>query len=331
MHILFLKKSCSMHRAILNNYYPSLDLARGLAMILVIMGHGMFPVHQALDSFHMPLFFIIAGFTFRPSSDWPVFLIKKTNRVFIPFIFFSFISFGVEFFAQKEAPFIGPLWFLQTLFIALILINMVFNSLDRIKGWIILVISIVSYYLAYYCVDCFPFHILKAINALPFIYLGFLIKDLILGLTRSKTLVLLLLFAVLYALMFVLSMRCYHISGLWHTFGIFRSNIFFYYLTAISGSIVVLCLAQFFKVIGPINWIGRNSLVIMCAHFPILEALNSFIAQTEWYLTGGIIVKASLAMATFFLVIALCYPLVWICKNYLPCVTGYKPLIVYGA
>ena len=47
-------------------HFGFLDLAKGLGILMVILGHGMFPNHFLIDSFHMPLFFILAGITFTP-------------------------------------------------------------------------------------------------------------------------------------------------------------------------------------------------------------------------------------------------------------------------
>ena len=33
-----------------------LDLAKGIGILLVVFGHGMFPNHFLIDSFHMPMF-----------------------------------------------------------------------------------------------------------------------------------------------------------------------------------------------------------------------------------------------------------------------------------
>lgn len=35
-------------------YLPWLDTAKGIGIILVIIGHSMFPMHTLIDSFHMP-------------------------------------------------------------------------------------------------------------------------------------------------------------------------------------------------------------------------------------------------------------------------------------
>lgn len=46
-----------------------IDIAKGIAIILVIVGHTVpnpSPLRHAIFSFHMPVFFILAGYTFRP-------------------------------------------------------------------------------------------------------------------------------------------------------------------------------------------------------------------------------------------------------------------------
>lgn len=50
-------------------HFGFLDLAKGLGILMVILGHGMFPNHFLIDSFHMPLFFILAGITFTPPQQ----------------------------------------------------------------------------------------------------------------------------------------------------------------------------------------------------------------------------------------------------------------------
>lgn len=40
---------------------PWLDVAKGIGIILVVIGHAMFPKHLIIDGFHMTLFFILSG------------------------------------------------------------------------------------------------------------------------------------------------------------------------------------------------------------------------------------------------------------------------------
>ena len=50
-----------------------IDIAKGIAILFTVVGHtfpyASFP-HTLAYSFHMPLFFILSGFTFRPACSW---------------------------------------------------------------------------------------------------------------------------------------------------------------------------------------------------------------------------------------------------------------------
>lgn len=85
-----------------------LDIAKGIAIILVVLGH-CFPenifggedyidkigriIYDFIYSFHMPIFFYIAGFLFYNSwkSHNNVTMKKKAKRLLIPYITFSTI------------------------------------------------------------------------------------------------------------------------------------------------------------------------------------------------------------------------------------------------
>lgn len=52
-----------------NSREPWIDCARGIAILLVIVGHTVSGVLSgAIYSFHMPLFFIFSGITLKLSS-----------------------------------------------------------------------------------------------------------------------------------------------------------------------------------------------------------------------------------------------------------------------
>lgn len=94
-----------------------IDIMRGIAIILVILGHAIivYPInlHEIpwcnalftwLSSVHMPLFFLLAGFcySFRRVSDknWGVsygsYLFKKVKRIAIPYIVFCVLEMAVR-------------------------------------------------------------------------------------------------------------------------------------------------------------------------------------------------------------------------------------------
>ena len=64
------------------------DVAKGIAILLVIIGHTVnfgSATRNFIFSFHMPLFFILSGYTFKLAGDFPVFFqgVKKLISHFI--------------------------------------------------------------------------------------------------------------------------------------------------------------------------------------------------------------------------------------------------------
>lgn len=126
-------------------YYDELTILKGIGIILVILGHSFSftgfnivdnnfinkYIHDTIYSFHMPLFFLIAGFLTNNYKDNlnKKFYISKIKRLLIPYIFINIIdaiprhlfnnlvnnkSNGIEriIFYSGEAT-----WFVYTLFI----------------------------------------------------------------------------------------------------------------------------------------------------------------------------------------------------------------------
>lgn len=92
----------------MKKHYEVIDILRGIAIILVLVGHSIivFPIdlntiswcgtlHDLVSSVHMPLFFSLSGFcyTFRSYSDL---LRRKTPRILIPYLVFAALDFAAE-------------------------------------------------------------------------------------------------------------------------------------------------------------------------------------------------------------------------------------------
>lgn len=77
-----------------------LDMAKGLAIAMVVLGHCLSydsPIRDFIYSFHMPIFFMLAGFTMRPKSRMEV-LGSSVRRLMVPYLlvcavllFFAFV------------------------------------------------------------------------------------------------------------------------------------------------------------------------------------------------------------------------------------------------
>ena len=79
------------------NRIKYIDLAKGFCILLVILTHAKesFLVHSSFDyamaSFRMPLYFLLSGLFFKEYSGFFEFIIKKTNKLLIPFLFFYIV------------------------------------------------------------------------------------------------------------------------------------------------------------------------------------------------------------------------------------------------
>ncbi len=82
-----------------------IDIAKGIGIVLVVMGHNDFALispfaHKLIYSFHMPMFFFMSGMFFKPNLPFWSFLQNRFNRVLKPFlailllIYFASISFS---------------------------------------------------------------------------------------------------------------------------------------------------------------------------------------------------------------------------------------------
>ena len=80
-----------------------LDMARGVGMILVVLGHVPYidsGVRQFITVFHMPLFFLISGILLEQKGEeeknYFGLIRKKLRSIMIPYVVFSLLSFLLE-------------------------------------------------------------------------------------------------------------------------------------------------------------------------------------------------------------------------------------------
>lgn len=144
-----------------------LDLAKGLAILLMVLGHCLADdclLHGFIYSFHMPLFFLAAGFTMRAKPRGQV-IKSSARRLLVPYFVVCGILFAFAFVSpnslnanldtQRSWPVvlveilyaagdsgtilghmfqaIGALWFLPCLFVARILLNEVLLHADALN------------------------------------------------------------------------------------------------------------------------------------------------------------------------------------------------------
>ena len=138
-----------------------LDIAKGIVIICTIIGHsvGKDRIIVFIFSFHMPLFFILSGYTIKkiPLSQFKKATIKDFIRLIIPI----FVVFAIDFILQilffDKSAFsliktdikkfiwgtcnrgVGRLWFLVALFYSKFFFRLVLNKIPKYREIFLLV------------------------------------------------------------------------------------------------------------------------------------------------------------------------------------------------
>lgn len=104
----------------MKKYYKDMDIARGIGIFLVVLGHS-FPdnkfnnnafyayIYKFIYSFHMPLFFMMSGFfaykiySILSSTQYFEFIYSKFRRVMIPYFAVSAIAIPIKLYMNKYA------------------------------------------------------------------------------------------------------------------------------------------------------------------------------------------------------------------------------------
>lgn len=138
-----------------------IDRVKGIGILCIVFGH-VFPMTiftQWLFAFHVPLFFLVSGFTYRFDSNKKRFFRKKLCRLMVPYIIFSIISILLLWVMAKVLPvdeesrilpnLMGmlwgnsngramawntPLWFLPCMFCSVVLMDLFETVLKRVDN-----------------------------------------------------------------------------------------------------------------------------------------------------------------------------------------------------
>lgn len=129
-----------------------IDIAKAITIILVILGHTTgnleTPMYRRLIySFHMPLFFFLAGMSIKPKAlksfgEWKGFIWKNLRALVVPYLIFAFIYAPFSFDnvpkflygswqALGKAGTLTSLWYLTCFFIARIYCQILTDLVSR--------------------------------------------------------------------------------------------------------------------------------------------------------------------------------------------------------
>ena len=264
-----------------------LDIAKGLGIIMVILGHieiGF--ATKWLYSFHLPLFFFVSGICFHYKENFFHYLKKKVKRCLIPYFVFGILIVLVEsktgylyntgfksnltyLLVQQRY---STLWFLATLFFASIFFYFLVkfcNEKPAIVLTVSLVISTIFVILDQILISSLPWNIDTAFIVLGFMGFGYFIRNYkdtlnrILAADSKKKQKLALLFLIGNVAFFAINLIItgYSLEMYWNSYGIYPLT----YISAILGCMFIIVISDSIK-IKAIESLGRNSMTYFALH-----------------------------------------------------------------
>ena len=291
-----------------------LDIARGIAIILMVIGHVVSGYKRAIIfSFHMPLFIIISGFFFKSGRNIKEEIVNIIKKLIIPYIVSIIIVHIVRIFvigeklsilnileqmifaySNKKTFFqnietVGVLWFIPFLAMCKIVfwsINKVSKNNEGLKACLCIICTMIGILLAKMEIYL-PWSFDIVLASIIFYYIGYLMKKYEILERILENYKILLCILVLYIVgakfgYIELAIRKY-------PFGLIC------YITAISGTIIVFKISKIIESVSKtitkiLCWYGKNSMYILCTHFLEMGILqyNNIGITKKWEL---IIVK----------------------------------------
>ena len=328
-----------------------IDTAKGVCICLVVLHHifasyGLYSkgiisshIYYSLQSFRIPLYFVLSGLFFKSYGGILFFVIKKTNKIIVPFAFFYlFLSvmtpwilarIGVDAFGISNLPFSkvltafyyneglypnGPIWFLICLF----QVNIIFCIIWRMSNSKVLLsimsimVGILGLLLSYSAINLYC-NSDSALTGLPFFLVGYLIKrtDII---SDNKQNVYMVLCFVIASFLFI-----YFFSrNSEFNFNKF-ANVFTIYPCGILGSLSVLLICKCLGKVPILTFWGHYSIIILSTHYFILDLFRYVLYNTPidvWWIT-------------FVILMSLYFVLIPLLVRYLPYFTAQKDLITW--
>lgn len=320
------------------------DAAKGIGLLLVIIGHLQVPyVSTWIYFFHMPLFFFLSGMVYTGSKySFKEFLFKRILSLILPY--FTFGTIILLFYTILNC-FIGAengqygtcidmikgliaqehfwtIWFLTALF----LVEIIYYFLDmffrkkryflHITTFIICFWGLVRYRIG---LGALPWNLDIALVAQFFYHVGRVFREskFLSYITKyqnyRKPIILLIIFFVVNILSGVLGIKISH-ESLDMSVGLYGNEILTF-ISAFSGIFFVIIISKLFPLNG-LQYLGKNTMVIFALHSRVIIVLCEYIYEAIGILQGNSLIERLLYVAiTFIAILVVLIPITELIKK----------------
>lgn len=323
----------------MNKRIDWIDQVKGFGIFLVVYGHNFPVTEKYIYSFHMPLFFLIAGI-FHPAIQNKSTIIKRVKTILVPYFIWSFLLFlfwvflgrfygesanlnlsvyknfiGV-FYAQGGQEFMDwgiPLWFLPTIFLTFLLFYFIKKINNKyLEYLVIILLTSVGFLLPYIWNIKFLWSFDVALVSVIFYALGFYLK----GVFTSENKPSWLFFIVLG----VLHISLFAFNG---KIDMYRSVYGNQILFLLNGFVGVLFYLSLFKLIPKFKFfgfLGRFTIPILALQIRTVTVIKLglivFLGTKNFEFNEF----EKLIMSIFQIIIMI--PILFIIKKYIPILNG---------
>lgn len=272
-----------------------IDIAKGLLMMLVIIGHLLVSTYRTewlvfkiIYSFHMPAFFMISGILIDTEKykqqRWTTFLIRKAKSILVPYLLFELIGIIFHQFIVLEENMglwksflrmfsidcnVGANWYLPTYFFAILLYKLYLEYKRKYLGIVLFIFSLL-FVMAFGGKGASHFYVVvgRCIIGFAMIILGNELKEFLL--LEAKVWKMAIAGVIIIIVSFINDRVDFYYAQI--------SNPVFFLVGSIAGIYFILQLSKLIKS-KLLKYIGKNTIIILGTHQNIIELVTWFIGQ----------------------------------------------------
>lgn len=303
-----------------------IDAAKGIGILLVMFGHCWLSAEYTywLTAFHMPLFFILSGYTFSTKRPFTDFLHAKAKTLLIPYAAFAlFYTVFYTLLSRTHGGGFDPvnelrlfllqqrhtyLWFLPVLYLTNVFTYLLTKCLSGIKlvGGGIMMLIVFHALSSFGCVN-----LIWNLDLVPlcsfFMICGMLYKryGADLHIESSRLFVAAIVLVAISASTSNLLLTNSKVDMWGNSYGYFP----LFYIGALAGTYAVILLLKHLPSSKTLLFLGFNSLVFYGLHRLVLELLFTIISKAGIPYDGATILSVCIAMLCICITVLVLWPI----------------------